>query len=115
MNRYCKFNVLLSGRLYNSRTLEADDFMSDDKQVLKVGMVCANRTRVYHNLKHFKYKLYMDCSSITELDGVEDEPVKDTVERLFSQLEDSGWIQKRYNDLEDYMNDADSFQEEKID
>ncbi|KAF1582853.1 Coiled-coil domain-containing protein 82, partial [Eudyptes chrysocome] len=113
LNRYCKFNVLLSGKLYNSRTLEADDFMSDDKQVLKVGMVCANRTRVYHHLKHFKYKLYVDCSSVTELDGVEDEPVKDTVERLFSQLEDSGWIQKRYNDLEDYMNDADSFQEEK--
>ncbi|NXW32346.1 CCD82 protein, partial [Phaetusa simplex] len=113
LNRYCKFNVLLSGKLYNSRTLEADDFMPDDKQVLKVGMVCANRTRVYHNLKHFKYKLYVDCSSVTELDGVEDEPVKDTVERLFSQLEDNGWIQKRYNDLEDYMNDADSFQEEK--
>uniref|UniRef100_A0A8D0G1S6 Coiled-coil domain containing 82 n=1 Tax=Strix occidentalis caurina TaxID=311401 RepID=A0A8D0G1S6_STROC len=115
LNRHCKFNVLLSGKLYNSRTLEVDDFMSDDKQVLKVGVVCANRTRVYHNLKHFKYKLYMDCSSVTELDGVEDEPVKDTVTRLFSQLEDSGWIQKRYNDLEDYMNDADSFQEEKMD
>ncbi|NXQ79635.1 CCD82 protein, partial [Nyctibius grandis] len=113
LNRYCKFNVLLSGKLYNSRTLEADDFMSDDKQVLKVGVVCANRTRVYHNLKHFKYKLYVDCSSMTELDSDEDEPVKDTVERLFSQLEDSGWIQKRYNDLEDYMNDADSFQDEK--
>ncbi|NXY73384.1 CCD82 protein, partial [Glareola pratincola] len=113
MNRYCKFNVLLSGKLYNSRTLEADDFMSDDKQVLKVGVVCANRTRVYHNLKHFKYKLYVDCSSVTRLDGVEDEPVKDTVERLFSQLEDTGWIRKRYDDLEDYMNDADSFQEEK--
>ncbi|KFV59942.1 Coiled-coil domain-containing protein 82, partial [Tyto alba] len=113
LSRYCKFNVLLSGKLYNSRTLEADDFMSDDKQVLKVGVVCADRTRVYHNLKHFKYKLYMDCSSITELDGVKDEPVKDTVARLFSQLEDSGWIQKRYNVLEDYMNNADSFQEEK--
>ncbi|NXK03840.1 CCD82 protein, partial [Herpetotheres cachinnans] len=113
LNRYCKFNVLLSGKLYNSRTLEMDDFMSDDKQVLKVGMVCANRTRVYHNLKHFKYKLYVDCSAVTKLDGVEDEPVRDTVKRLFSQLEDSGWIQKRYNDLEDYMNDADSFQEEK--
>ncbi|NXU49747.1 CCD82 protein, partial [Turnix velox] len=111
--RYCKFRVLLSGKLYNSRTLEADDFMSDDKQVLKVGSVCADRTRIYHNLKHFKYKLYMDCSSITVLDGVKDEPVKDTVERLFSQLEDSGWIQKRYNHLEDYMNDADNFQEEK--
>ncbi|NXS59118.1 CCD82 protein, partial [Brachypteracias leptosomus] len=33
LNRYCKFSVLLSGKLYNSRTLEADDFMSDDKQV----------------------------------------------------------------------------------
>ncbi|NXL52752.1 CCD82 protein, partial [Podilymbus podiceps] len=113
LNRYCTFNVLLSGRLYDSKTLEADDFMSDDKQVLKVGVVCANRTRVYHNLKHFKYKLYVDCSSIAKLDGVEDEAVKDTVERLFSQLEDNGWIQKRYDDLEDYMNDADNFQEEK--
>ncbi|NXK64359.1 CCD82 protein, partial [Sylvietta virens] len=113
MRRCCKFNVLLSGRLYNSKTLEVDDFMSDDKQVLKVGMVCANRTSVYHNLKHFKYKLYVDCSSVAELDGVQDEPVKDTVERLFSHLEESGWIQKRYNDLEDYMEDADNFQEEK--
>ncbi|NWS32914.1 CCD82 protein, partial [Polioptila caerulea] len=113
MKRCCKFNVLLSGRLYNSKTLEVDDFMSDDKQVLKVGVVCANRTRVYHNLKHFKYKLYMDCSSLAELDGVEDEPVKDTVERLFSHLEENGWIQKRYSDLEGYMEDADNFQEEK--
>ncbi|XP_056184235.1 coiled-coil domain-containing protein 82 isoform X3 [Falco biarmicus] len=32
LNRYCKFNVQLSGNLYNSRTLEPDDFMSDDKQ-----------------------------------------------------------------------------------
>ncbi|NWV70837.1 CCD82 protein, partial [Malurus elegans] len=113
LKRCCKFKVLLSGRLYNSKTLEVDDFMSNDKQVLKVGVVCANRTRVYHNLKHFKYKLYVDCSSVVELDGVEDEPVKDTVERLFSHLEASGWIQKKYNDLEDYMEDADSFQEEK--
>ncbi|NWX38025.1 CCD82 protein, partial [Notiomystis cincta] len=113
MKQCCKFNVLLSGRLYNGKTLEVDDFMSDDKQVLKVGVVCANRTRVYHNLKHFKYKLYMHCSSVAGLDGVEDEPVKDTVERLFSHLEESGWIQERYSELEDYMEDADNFQEEK--
>ncbi|NWU83045.1 CCD82 protein, partial [Onychorhynchus coronatus] len=113
LKRYCKFNVLLSGQLYNSKTLEVDDFMSNDKQVLKVGMVCASRTRVYHNLKHFKYKLYVDCSSVAEVHDVEDEPVKDTVERLFSHLEESGWIQKRYDDLEDCMDDADNFQEEK--
>ncbi|NXO23663.1 CCD82 protein, partial [Cisticola juncidis] len=113
LKRWCKFSVLLSGRLYNSKTFEVDDFMSNDKQVLKVGTVCANRTRVYHNLKHFKYKLYIDCSSVPGLDGVEDEPVKDTVERLYSHLEESGWIQKRYNDLEGCMEDADNFQEEK--
>ncbi|NWX84737.1 CCD82 protein, partial [Nothoprocta pentlandii] len=113
LNRYCKFNVLLSGKLYNSRTLEADDFMSHDKQVLTVGTVCANRTRVYHNLKHFKYKLYVDCSSVAELGVVEDEPVKDTVERLFKHLEGNGWIRKRYDDLENCMSDADNFQEEK--
>ncbi|XP_058700790.1 coiled-coil domain-containing protein 82 isoform X2 [Poecile atricapillus] len=115
LKRCCRFNVLLSGRLYNSKTMEVDDFMSNDKQVLKVGIVCANRTRVYHNLKHFKYKLYMDCSSVAGLDGVEDEPVKDTVERLLNHLEESGWIQKKYDGLEDYMEDADNFQEEKID
>nr|XP_009688470.1 PREDICTED: coiled-coil domain-containing protein 82 isoform X1 [Struthio camelus australis] len=102
LNRYCKFDVLLSGKLYNSRTLEADDFMSHDKQVLKVGTVCADRTRVYHDLKHFKYKLYVDCSSVAELDDVEDEPVKDTVERLFSQLDGSGWIQKRRKVLQPF-------------
>ncbi|NXR34186.1 CCD82 protein, partial [Zosterops hypoxanthus] len=34
MKRCCKFTVLLSGRLYNSQTLEVDDFMSGDKQVI---------------------------------------------------------------------------------
>lgn len=34
LKRWCKFNVLLSGRLYNSKTLEVDDFMSGDKQVI---------------------------------------------------------------------------------
>ncbi|XP_006018672.1 coiled-coil domain-containing protein 82 isoform X1 [Alligator sinensis] len=115
MHRYCKFDVLLSGKLYSNRTLETDDFMSHDKQVLKVGVVCANRTRVYHKLKHFKYKLYLLCCSKTELEDVGDESVKDTVERLFSQLEESGWIQKEYNKFESYMDAADLFQDEKID
>ncbi|XP_064265532.1 coiled-coil domain-containing protein 82 isoform X2 [Passer domesticus] len=33
LKRWCKFNVLLSGRLYDSKTLDVDDFMSGDKQV----------------------------------------------------------------------------------
>ncbi|XP_044298376.1 coiled-coil domain-containing protein 82 isoform X2 [Varanus komodoensis] len=94
LQRYCKFTVHLSGKLYNSETLEVDDFMSHDKQLLKVGVVCGNRTRVYHNLRHFKYKLYQDCCLVMKNDGSEDGSVKDSVERVFSQLDEDGWIDK---------------------
>ncbi|XP_060090893.1 coiled-coil domain-containing protein 82 [Heteronotia binoei] len=115
LQRYCKLTVVLSGKSYNTRTMEIDDFMSHDKQRLKVGIVCGNRTEVYHRLKHFKYKLYQDCCSVMKQDEFQDEPLKDRVDRVFSQLEEDGWIQKHYADLEGYMNDADFFQEEKMD
>ncbi|XP_062983202.1 coiled-coil domain-containing protein 82 [Elgaria multicarinata webbii] len=115
LQRYCKFTVCLSGKSYNIETLEVDDFMSQDKQVLKIGVVCANRTRVYHNLKHFKYKLYQDCCSVMKNDGSQDESVKDSVNRVFNQLDEGGWIDKQYADLEGYMDNADYFQEEKMD
>nr|XP_056714636.1 coiled-coil domain-containing protein 82 [Euleptes europaea] len=115
LQRYCKLTVVLSGKSYNSDTMEIDDFMSQDKQRLKVGIVCGNRTQVYHKLKHFKYELYQDCCCVMKDDGIQGEPLKDTVDRVFSQLEEDGWIQKQYTDLEGYMNDADCFQEEKMD
>lgn len=98
LHRYCKFSVHLSGKLYNTRTMETDDFMSHDKQVFIVGRICAERTKIYHKLKHFKFKLYQDCCSTTEevanTEEVGDEQVKDTVKRLFRQLKKSGWIRK---------------------
>ncbi|XP_077197610.1 coiled-coil domain-containing protein 82 isoform X2 [Paroedura picta] len=94
LQRYCKLTVVLSGKSYNTNTMEIDDFMSHDKQRLKVGIVCGNRTEVYHNLKHFKYKLYQDCCSIMKQDDVQDEPLKDRVDRVFGQLEEDGWLQK---------------------
>ncbi|XP_061484751.1 coiled-coil domain-containing protein 82 [Rhineura floridana] len=115
LQRYCKFTVILSGKSYNSETLQVDDFMSHDKQALKVGTVCGDRTQVYHNLKHFKYHLYEICCSVMKNDGSQDEPVKDSVERVFSQLNEDGWIHKQYTDLEDYMDSADCFQDEKMD
>ena len=33
LHRHCKYSVHLSGKLYNTRTMETDDFMSHDKQV----------------------------------------------------------------------------------
>lgn len=114
LHRHCKFSVHLSGKLYNIRTMETDDFMSHDKQVFTVGRICAERTRIYHKLKHFKFKLYQDCCIIAKTEEVGDEQVKDTVERVFSHSKESGWIRKKYDQLQDYLNSADYFQDEKF-
>ncbi|XP_060035680.1 coiled-coil domain-containing protein 82 isoform X2 [Erinaceus europaeus] len=92
LHRYCKFFVHLSGELYNTKTMETDDFMSHDKQEFTVGRICAERTRIYHTLKHFKFKLYQECCSIAVTEKVENEQVKETVERIFSQSKEKGWI-----------------------
>ncbi|XP_051011862.1 coiled-coil domain-containing protein 82 [Acomys russatus] len=113
--RHCQYLVHLSGKLYNTRTMETDDFMSHDKQVFIVGRICANRTRIYHKLKHFKFKLYQKCCSIAKTEEAEDEQVKETVKRVFSESEESGWIRKKYDKLQDYLNSADYFQDEKSD
>ncbi|XP_069495264.1 coiled-coil domain-containing protein 82 [Ambystoma mexicanum] len=114
LTRYISFEVTLSGESYKCKTLESDDFMQHDRQVLKVGTICAERSRVYHQLKHFKYNLLKQCLSIAQFPEKDDEmPVKDTVDLLFSRLEGS-WIQREYDILERYLNEADYFQEEMM-
>lgn len=115
LHRHCRYSVCLSGKLYNTRTMEIDDFMSHDKQVFTVGRICANRTRIYHKLKHFKFKLYQECCSIAKTEEVEDEQVKESVERIFNQSKKSGWIKEKYGQLQEYLNLADYFQDEKFD
>lgn len=115
MLRPCKFSVILSGQLYNNKTLEDDDFMSHDKQNLIVGSMCAERTQVYHRLKHFKYHLYSKCCSITQLEKDEEETGKDTVKRILVRFSENGWIQQQYDILEKLLDEADVFQEEKLD
>lgn len=115
LHRRCSYSVHLSGKLYNTRTMETDDFMSQDKQVFTVGRICANRTRIYHTLKHFKFKLYQECCSIAKTEEVEDEQVKETVERIFNQSKERGWIEEKYGQLQEYLNCADYFQDEKFD
>ncbi|XP_067890145.1 coiled-coil domain-containing protein 82 [Heterodontus francisci] len=114
LQRNCRFTVILSGQLYDGKNLEQDSFMSNDKQVMVVGRVCAERTEVYHNLKHFKYKLYQQCCSIVQSDDTQDENVKDTVNRIFERLEEQTWIEDQYMHLETILSDADYFCEEKL-
>ncbi|XP_063301008.1 coiled-coil domain-containing protein 82 [Pelobates fuscus] len=115
MHRFCKYNVTLSGVSYNNETLEKDEFLPNDKQVLKVGNVCARRTEVYHQLKHFKYHLYQRCIAAIEEIPTDDKSTKELVEMCLSKLEEEGFIQENVDRLNDYLDSADFFQDEKID
>uniref|UniRef100_A0A8C7UY05 Coiled-coil domain containing 82 n=1 Tax=Oncorhynchus mykiss TaxID=8022 RepID=A0A8C7UY05_ONCMY len=116
LQRPCSFSVRLSGQLYNLNSLEEDQFMPDDTQAFSVGSVCASRTEVYHALKHFKYHLFQHCRTVMEEEEKNgEEPVKETVKRVFTKLEERGWISEQYEKFQDHLNDADYFQEEKLD
>ncbi|KAM3836244.1 coiled-coil domain-containing protein 82 [Vipera latastei] len=109
LDRDCRFIVIFSGKQYNPTTLKVDDFMSYDTQRLKVGVVCKKRTQVYHKLKHYKYKLYQKCCSAIKKEYREDEPAKDLVKRVFSQLKKDNWIHKEYSVLESYLDEVAEF------
>ncbi|XP_078258871.1 coiled-coil domain-containing protein 82-like isoform X2 [Rhinoraja longicauda] len=94
LNRTCRFTVILSGQLYDSKSLEQDSFMSNDKQVMLIGRVCAERTEVYHCLKHFKYELYQKCCSMVQSEDIRDENVKAAVNRIYKRLEEQDWIEE---------------------
>uniref|UniRef100_A0A673KW25 Coiled-coil domain-containing protein 82-like n=1 Tax=Sinocyclocheilus rhinocerous TaxID=307959 RepID=A0A673KW25_9TELE len=100
LHRTGRFTVRLSGQLYHNNSLQEDQFMPDDSQSFFVGSVCASRTEVYHALKHFKYHLFERCRTALEAQkeiqegdtGEDGEPVKDTVNKVFTKLQDGGWI-----------------------
>ncbi|XP_059397736.1 coiled-coil domain-containing protein 82-like [Carassius carassius] len=123
LHRTGRFTVQLSGQLYHNKTLQEDQFMPDDSQSFFVGSVCASRTEVYHALKHFKYHLFERCHTALEAQkeiqhgetGEDDEPVKDTVNKVFTKLQDGGWISEQYEKFQEHLNSADFFQEEKLD
>ncbi|XP_075054872.1 coiled-coil domain-containing protein 82-like [Mixophyes fleayi] len=113
LQRHCSFQVTLSGQAYDKETLENDDFLPNDKQVLFVGNVCASRTKVYHQTQHYKYHLYQRC--IPFLEEIEEVPAKELVDRALSKMEEEEFINKEVDLLEGYLNDADYFQEEMLD
>ncbi|XP_028655243.1 coiled-coil domain-containing protein 82 [Erpetoichthys calabaricus] len=115
MHKHTRYSVVLSGQLYDNKTMDNDDFLPNDVQDFSVGSVCAGRTKVYHKLKHFKYHLFKLCSSEIQFEDQCDEPVKDRVSRVFNDLENKGWIKEQFELFEDCQNDADFFQDEKLD
>ncbi|XP_053312493.1 coiled-coil domain-containing protein 82 [Spea bombifrons] len=116
LHRHCRFLVILSGPSYKNDTLEKDEFMSNDKQELKIGNVCTRRTEAYHQLKHFKYHLYESC--MPEMDEIksrlEDKPAKEIVECCLFKMESEGFIKENVKKLEQYLDIADNFQQEMV-
>ncbi|XP_078077898.1 coiled-coil domain-containing protein 82 isoform X2 [Mustelus asterias] len=106
----------LDGRYIETRlvNLKTTSKMKKRYQVMVVGRVCAERTEVYHSLKHFKYNLYQQCRSIAQSNDNQDENVKDTVNRIYERLEEQAWIEEQYERLETILSDADNFSEEKL-
>ncbi|XP_060746867.1 coiled-coil domain-containing protein 82 [Tachysurus vachellii] len=122
LHRNGRFCVRLSGQLYHNHTMQEDQFMPDDSQMFFVGSVCASRTEVYHALKHYKYHLFVRCRTALEDQkeqqtekGDQDEPVKETVMKVFNKLMEEGWITEQFDEFQERLNAADFFQEEKLD
>ncbi|XP_063807561.1 coiled-coil domain-containing protein 82 [Pseudophryne corroboree] len=112
LRRHCRFMVTLSGQAYDKNTLKNDDFLPNDKQVLFVGAVCASRSKVYHQLRHYKYFLSLRCAPF--LDKAKDVSGKELVMRALSKMDEDDFINKEVDCLEEYLNDADYFQEEDL-
>uniref|UniRef100_V9KUH9 Coiled-coil domain-containing protein 82 n=1 Tax=Callorhinchus milii TaxID=7868 RepID=V9KUH9_CALMI len=114
LKRTCRFTVILSGLLYNGKSLQEDNFMPNDEQRMKVGNVCKERTEIYHSLKHFKYNLYQKCCETVQSDTHPDEQAKDTIDRLYKCLDEHQWIEEEYKHFEYVLNNADDFRKEKL-
>ncbi|XP_040282239.1 coiled-coil domain-containing protein 82 [Bufo bufo] len=110
LRRYCGYMVTLSGQEYNNETLENEDFMPDDKQILVMGTTCAGRSEVYHQLRHYKYCLYQRC--IPFIDETKEESANEIVELALSKMEEEDFLRLELQCLEGYLNEADDFQEE---
>ncbi|KAM3913308.1 coiled-coil domain-containing protein 82-like [Leptodactylus fuscus] len=113
LQRYCSYLVTLSGKAYDHKTLEADDFLQDDTQKLVIGKTCANRTEAYHLLRHYKYFLYQRC--IPFIEEAKEESADEIVESALSKMEDKGFLGREMTFLEGYLNEADYFHEEEKD
>ncbi|XP_018408441.1 PREDICTED: coiled-coil domain-containing protein 82 [Nanorana parkeri] len=108
--RYCTYFVALSGQAYDSETLENDDFLPEDKQLLVVGKTCGRRTEVYHRVRHYKFHLYQSC--IPFLQKSKKHSVKESVEIALSKMEEQQFITEAVDRLQNYVDAAETFKDE---
>ncbi|KAM9319818.1 coiled-coil domain-containing protein 82 [Gastrophryne carolinensis] len=112
LQRYCKYLTVLSGGAYDSDTLEKDDFLTSDRQVMVIGTTCARRSEVYHSIKHYKYHLYQRCIPFLHEDT--NASAKEKVERALLKMGKKDFINREFRYLESLVKEADYFEEELL-
>ncbi|XP_075054020.1 uncharacterized protein LOC142140060 isoform X1 [Mixophyes fleayi] len=110
--RTCKFLVNLSGQAYNKRTLSNMTTLKKYKKELFVGIVCSERTKIYHQVKHYKYHLYQRC--IPFLDNTKEVPARELVDIALSKMNKEKFLKKELHCLKSVLKKADLFQKETV-
>lgn len=113
LHRWCSYRMVLSGQAYDTKTLEHDNFLQDNKQKLVIGAVCARRTEAYHQLRHYKYFLCQRCAPF--IDETKEGSASEIVDAALSEMEAESFLEKEVPFLEAYLNEADYFQDESKD
>ncbi|MBN3312217.1 CCD82 protein, partial [Atractosteus spatula] len=109
MDRMCKYSITLSGPSYDKKILKMEQFLKDNKRVVLVGSLCAEKTRLYHQLRHFKYNLYQECVSEVKKEDFDKNKPDEAVKQIFSKLHDCGWIEQQRCIIKNLIEEADGF------
>ncbi|XP_066550039.1 coiled-coil domain-containing protein 82 [Amia ocellicauda] len=115
-NRMLTHQITLTGLFYDLKTLKEDPFLSEEKRVLEIGNLCAERTRLYHQLRHFKFDLYKKCcSKVKSVEENGHQKAKEAdIEPILSRLKGNNWINEQRLSLTKLMEETDKFMEKKL-
>uniref|UniRef100_W5MBN4 DUF4211 domain-containing protein n=1 Tax=Lepisosteus oculatus TaxID=7918 RepID=W5MBN4_LEPOC len=115
MDRMCKYSITLSGPPYDKKILKMEQFLKDNKRVVLVGSLCAEKTRLYHQLRHFKYNLYQECVSKVKKEDFDKNKPDEAVKQIFSKLHDCDWIEQQKCIINNLIEEADGFHQKAKD
>lgn len=112
-NRISTYQVTLSGVRYNSQKLwdgnwseyyELSNYDKIESVTYFMGRFCHTRTKLYHKLNHFQYKLAEGISNKINKSSNDDK-----VSILEEILDDEKWISRRYREYEELKEMIDEF------
>ena len=97
-SKHLKFD----GQCYDNETFECvEDDQKQRKMGFDAGIICASRSKLYHRVFHYKYKLFEKCQqAIDSFDSInyDKQSVLDTC------MDNENWVSKLYDDFNEMYN-----------